>query len=79
MNANEYLKSIDCFNIIDLRRDRSINTLGKIMESYHQEKLKELGIPHVSERVWTVDEIIETLNCSDDVEETAKWFDKHGR
>lgn len=33
MDAKEYLKSIDCFNILYLKREKDSNTMAKIMES----------------------------------------------
>ena len=47
-----------------------------------EELVKNCSIPVVvgqSERVYTVNEIIDVLETSEDADEHAKWFDKYGR
>ena len=46
MDAKEYLKSIDCFNTIYLKRDKDSNTMAKIMESYANEVVKKMNYTH---------------------------------
>ncbi len=46
---------------------------------YAQKQNPNAALPPVNERVWTVDEIISVLETSEDADEHARWFDKHGR
>lgn len=83
MNAKEFIKQRiqNDWNVkvyLGFYEDEEID-MFEMMELYAESKAKNLPTTGVSERKWTVDEIIERLESFKNIEAAPAWFNTYGR